>query len=136
MQYWYSVLDEVTHKDESEHAFLLTQSGRLNLKLPVDELSISVFKERRDLRTYYLGDSYPELYLTKREAECMFWLIQDCTIAQTASHMGLSARTVEFYMKNLKTKLSCHTKKDLVEKILQTSLLTQLEKEGMRIERH
>ena len=136
MHYWYSVLDEVKHKDEIEYAFLLTQSGRLDLKLCSDELLISAFKEPRDLRTYYLGDAYPKLYLTKREAECMFWLMQDCTIAQAAFHMRLSARTVEFYVKNLKGKLSCQTKKELVSKILQTNLIAQLEKDGMQMVKH
>ncbi|OGT33493.1 MAG: hypothetical protein A3C44_02965 [Gammaproteobacteria bacterium RIFCSPHIGHO2_02_FULL_39_13] len=66
----------------------------------------------------------------------MFWVVQDFTLAYVAQQMTLSRRTVEFYVKNLKLKLQCRNKKELIETILQTDLLRQLELEGLQIMRH
>lgn len=137
MHYWNSVLDEVLNKDEMERTFSFTNQGRLDEEIEFcTSNQFPNLKEARDLRKYYLDEHYPGLYLTKREAESMFWIVQDYTITQAAIHMGLSARTVEYYIKNLKLKFHCKTKKELIKKILHTNLLHQLEKEGMRIVRH
>lgn len=127
MHYWHAVLNDVLKNKNHIHAVRGITSS---------ENALSKVKEPRDLRTYYLGDKYPGMYLTKREAECMFWIVQHNTIAETALKMELSARTVEFYVKNMKLKLHCASKKQLIEKVLQTNLLWQLEKEGIRIVRH
>lgn len=131
MQYWNSVLDEVLHKNDDADAFLFADQSDLSFDILPNKI-----RETRDLRAYYLGEAYPDIYLTRREAECMFWIVQDCTIQETAFAMQLSARTVEFYVKNMKLKLQCASKKRLIEKILKSNLLQQLEKEGMRIVRH
>ena len=138
MNYWGCVLDEVLHKNDNARAFLFTNQGDLSDSMESYSAENNPDKTRdtRDLRTYFLGKEYADIYLTKREAECMFWIMQDYTISETAFKMALSARTVEFYVKNMKLKLQCKSKKKLVEKILQSSLLQQLEEEGMRIVRH
>lgn len=138
MQYWNCVLQEVVYKNEPRD-FLFTHHDELEETsdfFPEENIPIIKLKEAREIRTYYLGDEYPDVHLTKREAECMFWMMQDFTIPQTACNMALSARTVEFYVKKLKIKLHCKSKKTLIDKILQTSLLQQLEKEGLQIVRH
>lgn len=131
MRYWNSVLNEVLHKENSSHAFLSDE-----MEMDAMEVEHDPIKESRDLRTYYLKPHYPDVYFTRREAECIFWVVQGFTISHAAINMGLSARTVEFYMKNMKLKLQCTSKKDLLDKVLQSSLLQQLEKNGMRIVRH
>lgn len=138
MHYWNSVLNEVLLKSDSR-SFLLSDenfSTAGNAFFSDEFERIEIPKEARDLRMYYLGEHFPDVYLTKREAESMFWLMQSNTIAEAAAKMNLSARTVEFYVKNLKLKLQCKNKKMLVDKILQTSLLAQLEKEGMQLTKH
>lgn len=138
MHYWNSVLSEVLNKEDNAHDFLFTNQGNLgdDMENYSFENTFDASKEMRNLRTYYLGKDYPDVYLTKREAECMFWVVQDCTIPETAMKMQLSSRTVEFYVKNMKLKLQCPNKKKLIEKILQSTLLQQLEKDGMRIVKH
>jgi len=127
MHYWHSVLSDVLNN--KNHI-------RAEREIKLSEKTLHKIKEPRDLRTYYLGDQYPGVYLTKREAECMFWIVQNHTIGSTALKMQLSARTVEFYVKNMKLKLHCASKKQLIEKILQTHLLQQLDNDGMRIVKH
>ena|SRR3990167_2187787 len=137
MDYWQSILDEVIHKND-QRSFLFTNKGDLTDEMENYAIACNAKRKRypRDLRMYYLGETCPGVYLTKREAECMFWLVQDCTIIETACNMALSPRTVEFYVKNIKQKLQCKNKKKLVEKILMSNLLQLLEKEGMRIVKH
>ncbi|EKD77033.1 MAG: hypothetical protein ACD_42C00498G0002 [uncultured bacterium] len=138
MQYWHSVIDEVLHKDEQARSFFFTNHGRLGdiFEDNHPRATILVSRKCKDGRIYALGKKFPELYLTRREAETMFWVVQDFTLAYVAQQMTLSRRTVEFYVKNLKLKLQCRNKKELIETILQTDLLRQLELEGLQIMRH
>jgi DNA-binding CsgD family transcriptional regulator len=135
MQFWNSVLNDVIYKNDTQD-FSNTLLFESENDFTIKHKATAKIKETRDLRTYYLGEKYPGVYLTKREAECLFWMVQNYTISQTAYNMDLSARTVEFYAKNLKLKLHTKSKKELINKILQTNLLQQLEKDGMRIVRH
>lgn len=120
MQYWQSILNQIQGQSSVLFPQLFTQKT----------------KEQRDLRAYYLGEHYPDIYLTKREAECAFWIVQDYTIARAAIEMGLSARTVEFYVKNMKLKLRCASKKRLVQCLLETTLLVQLAQDGLCVTKH
>lgn len=138
MHYWNSVLNEVLQKSDSRDFLLSNEnfSTAGNNFFSDDYDYFEGQKGTRDLRMYYLGNQFPNVYLTKREAECMFWLMQSNTIGEAAAKMELSARTVEFYVKNLKLKLNCKNKKMLINKVLQTTLLQQLEQDGMRLVRH
>ena len=56
-----------------------------------------------------------ESYLTVREYECIQELLQGKKYAAIAASLGLSKRTVEFYLKNIMRKFSCRNKKALME---------------------
>lgn len=70
---------------------------------------------KRPLASYGLGDKYGKIYFTRREAECMVWLLKGKTISSVATILKLSPRTVEYYIKNMKTKLGCRTKFELID---------------------
>jgi len=72
---------------------------------------------------YYLGDEYEGVYFTKREAECLLYLVEGNTIVKTALIMGLSPRTVEFYVKNMKMKIGVTTKVQLLQRIERTDFM-------------
>jgi DNA-binding CsgD family transcriptional regulator len=57
--------------------------------------------------------------LSKKEKECVKWLIKGRSAAQIAKEMHLSPRTVEFYLVNIKHKLHCNTKKELFDCLLE-----------------
>ncbi len=80
-------------------------------------------------KCYYLGELYPGIYLTAREAQCMVCFLQGKTISTTASFLNLSPRTVEFYLKNTKKKLNCQTKVELMSCVLRTDFLDVYELE-------
>ena len=67
------------------------------------------------IATYELGSQYGKIYFTKREAECMMWLLRGKTINSVAALLKLSPRTVEYYVKNMKTKVGCRTKFELID---------------------
>ncbi len=68
-------------------------------------------------RPYFLGARFPGVYLTQREAECMINFLKDKTVSEAAAILELSPRTVEFYLKNIKVKLECRTKSELIHKV-------------------
>ena len=72
---------------------------------------------------YYLGEEYEGVYFTKREGECLVYMLEGNTIVATAKILGLSSRTVEFYVKNMKMKIGVTTKFQLLEKIKITDFL-------------
>lgn len=51
--------------------------------------------------------------LSEREKECMRQLIVGKTAKETAAHMNLSFRTIEYYFENIKNKLCCLNKREL-----------------------
>lgn len=77
---------------------------------------------------YSLGERYRNIYFTKREAECMLILIKGKTIAKTAETLNLSPRTIEFYIKNMKSKIGCRTKFELIELVLESEFLNNVSK--------
>ena len=74
-----------------------------------------------------LGKEFYHACLTRREVECMYYLLRGQTAKGTANVLGLSRRTVESYIENVKGKLCCNSKSQLVSKILESGSLPQLE---------
>lgn len=74
-------------------------------------------RERRVFKVYSLGAQYGRAYFTRREAECMARFLKGKTLTRVAEDLQLSPRTVEFYLKNMKAKLGCRSKYELLEKV-------------------
>ena len=55
--------------------------------------------------------------ITKRESQCLFYLIRGKSARETGIALNLSQRTVEFYLDSLKDKLNCSKKSGIVEKV-------------------
>jgi DNA-binding CsgD family transcriptional regulator len=116
MTYWRAVLNEVLHKDDENYHFVYTDLGD-NRKRRKELMSRRNGGCAGDAtkQVYYLGEKYEGVYLTQREAECVAHMLQGCTIAESAKILNLSPRTVEFYVKNIKVKLNCRKKSELLE---------------------
>jgi DNA-binding CsgD family transcriptional regulator len=83
-------------------------------------------------RKYYLGDQFPEIYLTQREAECSYWVIRGLTNKQVADQMQLSPRTIEYYLRNIRCKLNCYSKIHLVKLLQKAAFLPVIEEQIKR----
>ena len=106
MLYWQRVVEEVTNKTSRQRCWVTTESSAQNMESN---------KRKRTSKRYYFSDSNSKLYLTHREAGCMSYIIQGMTIKETAKQLGLSHRTVEFYLKRIKIKLNCNNRHNLIE---------------------
>lgn len=68
-----------------------------------------------DVPAYYsLDANYNPANLSKRELECVFLQLRGYSAKQTAELLGLSKRTVEYYTDNIKAKLGCINKTELL----------------------
>ncbi|MEI8055402.1 MAG: helix-turn-helix transcriptional regulator [bacterium] len=83
--------------------------------------------ERSPFVRYKLGAKHGGRYFTKREAECMACLLKGKTIANVAAILKLSPRTVEYYIKNMKAKLLCRTKFELIDLVRASEFMENLE---------
>lgn len=55
--------------------------------------------------------------LTKREIQCLYYMLQGKSAKETGEVLFISHRTVETYINQLKRKFKCHTKLELLSKI-------------------
>lgn len=126
--YWDTVLKEVLNKNKHDCVFTHTNVGAsAACKNQVQDKPDSKKPQRYKLKTYCLGEKYGDLYLTRRETECVVHLLQGKTVPETAKILGLSPRTIEFYVKNIKVKLNCRTKIEILRHVLNSDLLKHVD---------
>ncbi|MEE9452620.1 MAG: LuxR C-terminal-related transcriptional regulator [Gammaproteobacteria bacterium] len=68
---------------------------------------------------YLLSDHYEGSSLTKRQAECLFYLLRGMSCKSIAKTLGLSHRTIEGYVEIIKFKMGCHSKQELIERSIE-----------------
>lgn len=135
MKYWDAILKEVLDKENytGEVSFTNIKDYRDSANKKKERKSkprikkIKPVKPRQSHKKYYLGNLYPGVYFTQRETQTIYFLLRGNTIVEVAEILGLSRRTIEFYLKNMKSKLNCHSKSELISKVLQTDLFAQLD---------
>ncbi len=76
----------------------------------------------------FLGSLFPGVYFTTREAE-MAQLLVDYKYREIAVLLMISRRTAEYYATNMKKKLRCINKRELVYILKNSGLLEQLREE-------
>lgn len=54
-------------------------------------------------------------HLSPREKQCLKLLLQNKSAKETAVTLGLSPRTIEFYFENIKNKLTCWNKQEILK---------------------
>ena len=82
---------------------------------------------KRSLIAYGLGSKYGDAYFTRREAECMVLLLKGKAINSVADILELSPRTVEYYIKNMKSKIGCRTKFELVDLVYASEFMKNVD---------
>jgi len=123
MLYWNAILEEVLYKKFNRN-FTFTNLIRDNQG---EYKPKRRGKKRKQAKIYKLGKKFKGIHFSRREAECMVCFLQGKTIYGTAAAIGLSPRTVEYYVKNMKSKIGCHSKCELIEKVLQSSFLDNVD---------
>ena len=88
----------------------------------------TVTKTLGPMEVYSLGKKHANVYFTRREAECMLLLLKGKTIGAVANILNLSPRTVEYYVKNMKSKLGCRTKFELLDTVHASDFIAETHK--------
>ena len=68
---------------------------------------------------YYLNADYEDVSLSQRQSQCLFYLIRGKSTPMIASILGLSPRTIESYVEEIKNKMGCTKKSELIEKAIE-----------------
>ncbi len=61
-----------------------------------------------------------QIYLSRRENECLILVVQGKTAREIAILLDLSKRTVEHYIENIKIKYNVGKKSELIEKVIKS----------------
>lgn len=86
-------------------AKLMTEFSKIQINIKSKKEPVSLSIERNT--AYY--------NLSSRESECLFFLLRGKSATEIASLIGLSKRTVEEYLNNVKEKMRCSTRSALIE---------------------
>ncbi len=79
--------------------------------------NIGLLNQTENLLSYLPGFELEGQYITSREKEILHHLLLDKTAKQISQPLGISYRTVEFHINNLKIKLNVATKFQLIERV-------------------
>jgi DNA-binding CsgD family transcriptional regulator len=112
MHHWTDLINKPRHQTQTDES--TRQCTSANQKVPLPK------------KRYPISWQQHGIYLTYREAQCMLLFIRGKTVAKVAEQLSLSPRTVEYYLNNIKDKVNCRTKSELIERIAQTAFFAQV----------
>ena len=75
---------------------------------------IQNFIDQTVIKRFPLTTERGVVFISKREAECVRHLSSSKTVKEIAKAMDLSPRTVESYLNNIKNKLNCSSKLEII----------------------
>lgn len=67
---------------------------------------------------FLIDGQHPDIVLSTRQSELMFFLLRGEPIKKIAAILNLSQRTLENYIDDLKHKFNCYTKSELISKAI------------------
>lgn len=115
--YWQIILEEVHLYEQRGYCCRYSNLQETDIFIEKMEDSTEIKSTAPPKVTYPLPAPYDHLYFTEREAECIYCILQGHTIKSTGILLNLSARTVEFYLKNIKTKMQLRTKSAITDQL-------------------
>jgi len=127
-RYWRCVLKEVQNKKDVRYRFQFTDVKEQKSSFLTVSEERAQFKAQRNKRIY-METAKGDVYFSRREAECAYQLSQGKTFKEVARILSLSTRTVEYYLKNMKLKLKCRTRSELIGKIINSPFRDRYTKE-------
>lgn len=90
------------------HEEIHLQELEYNKSYPLEDLL-----KKTEVSRLYLGDDYDNAYLTRRELDILSLLKDGKKPVRIANSLGISNRTLETHIKNIKEKFKCSTLFDL-----------------------
>ena len=83
----------------------------------IKEITRQNTKQKKQI-VYQLKASYDQFNLSRRESEALYYVIRGKTAKETGRILNISYKTVEKYHENLKHKLDCTTRSQVIEKAI------------------
>jgi DNA-binding CsgD family transcriptional regulator len=77
-------------------------------------------------RSYRLCDTLGQDGLSKRESECLFYWTRARTMKEIARMLNISHRTVETYIENIKLKIKCTNRSDMIDYAIANGYLSYI----------
>lgn len=87
---------------------------------------IADFLNKTTINRYYLSEKYRDIYLTPKEVNCIYWLIQGKTAEEIAIIEGNSKKTIERHIENVKLKLNCTKLVQVLTIVISSGILDSL----------
>jgi DNA-binding CsgD family transcriptional regulator len=75
------------------------------------------------IKRHYLGENYNHAYLTTQEVHCINWYVKGKSAKEIAQIINRSEKTINRHLENIKQKLGCHKKYELVKIALEIGVL-------------
>ncbi len=85
--------------------------------------SYKKFIDQTEIKRYYLGNEFPNIYLTKQEIHCIHFLMKGHTFKRISNNLKIAERTVINHITNVRKKLGCKTLCELGVKLAKIKIL-------------
>lgn len=105
-----------------ENHFESTASLNFDNSIIIPDRKINEFFENTAIKNFQLSGSVEGETITSKQLRCIIYLLEGKTAKEIAKKLGLSFRTVEGHINKLKNKFECHTKNELINKLLKNGL--------------
>jgi len=77
-------------------------------------------------KKYYLGGNFGDIYFSPREIDCLKLLYKNHTAKEQAKILGLSPRTIECNLEQIKKKTNARNQAELIVELTRNSIFTSL----------
>lgn len=121
-------------KDNIKQSKLLAKAYDIKFKLDTtakgyiiktdDKIRVPEIEFIRELK---LGTHFSNHALSKRQLDCLYYLIRGMTVKEISNYLNLSPKTVEHYLDAAKIKLNCFSRSGLIQKALEIFLFKSSE---------
>jgi DNA-binding CsgD family transcriptional regulator len=88
--------------------------NNITISIPTPDIIDNVLDEMQIKKYRIKHEGYYNIKLSSRELECIFLYHKGKTAKETARALNISQRTVETYFENIKNKLNCYSKDQVV----------------------
>lgn len=86
-----------------------------NNQIPCEKDKINEFYLATALKKHYLNNDNSSFILSSREYECLSILVKGYSLKEASVMMDINQRTIYSYLENIKNKLNCSTKSEVLE---------------------
>lgn len=122
MLYFKDQAAKLIHRGESERLILPNPSENLEVYQHPNKAKCLDFLSNTPINRFYLGGKYRGVYLTSKEAQCLYWLIEGKSAEEIAIIENNSVKTIHRHLENVRAKLNCYKQTQLVKIILESGI--------------